>query len=224
MKLAHRQRAALYAMAGLGAGPLIAIHGRQIFQSYISDGGLSAFLAWPALLAIYYVIVRAILDLCRDCLDFFRGQYCVLGDQYQRVDRRSKLVPPYDVLTASTIRREFSTWQYTLFFWTFLEVIVAWIGLAGALFAFFRSPYPGGPAHPFYLSSHSESTGGLPWFIQVLSLLLVGFAAASMGLRFDLGISPLIQRFLGVPDTFPGQNTFSPSVNELFLKLTGRPM
>jgi len=157
-------------------------------------------------------------------LDFFQGQYFVLGDQFQKADRRRQKGPPYDVLTAAGITREFSSWQYALYFWMFVECLVGWVALAGSLYAFFRSPYPGGSAHPFYLSSHSASAGGILWFIEVMSLLLVAFSSASIGLRFDLGLSPLIQRYLGAPDTYPGQNTFSPFLNELSLKLTGRPM
>ena len=223
-RLTVRQRATLSALAGLGSVPIILFHGRSIFQPYISEGGYIAAFAWIALFALYYVSARTALDLCRDFLDYINGRYFTAGGEYDRVDQRRKKEPPFDLLSLHSVDRAFSTWQFTMMGWMFLEVIIGWIAFAGMFYTFFRSPYPGGIAHPLYNSTHAGSTGGLTWFSEVMSYLLVGFSLYSIGYRWELGVTPLIQRCLGTPDAYPGQNKFPQWVNELAIKCFGKPM
>jgi hypothetical protein len=69
-RLTNRQRATLAALAGLGAAPFILLYADSIFQSYISQGGYTAAFARTALLALYYLMARTALDVCRDSLDY----------------------------------------------------------------------------------------------------------------------------------------------------------
>jgi hypothetical protein len=220
----RRQQATLCAFAALGAAPIILNHGRRIFDPFMMMGGYQALLAWIALLALYWVITRASLDLFRDGLDYLKGGYRVAGGQYDIVDQRRIREPPYDCLSIANLKRDFSNWQYALLGSTFVEVFVGWAAFVGMLYAFFRSPYPDGSGHPIYLSHAAGTTSGLLWFAEVMGFLFVYFGLYSMGLRRDFGMTPLIQQLLGCPDTYPGQNTFPGWVNRLSLRLIGRPM
>jgi hypothetical protein len=101
--------------------------------------------------------------------------------------------------------------------WIFVELIIAWISSAGVLYTEFRSPYLGE-------SSHAAPPLTISWYFLKMSFFLVALAHFSMAYRWDLGLTPLFLRILGVPDTYPGQNRFPRWLNECSIKLFGRPM
>src|SRR5438552_14101271 len=224
MTFSHRLRATLYAVAGLGAAPLVAGHASRMFRPYIIHGGLTGLLGRIGLWALYYTMIRTVLDLLSDAVDFLSAEYRTEGDPYAKIDYGRQTSPPYDQLRERSVRRDFSSWQYKLFGWTFVELLVGWVAFAAMLFVFFQTPYPAGPGHPFYLSTHANGTEGIAWFLEVYSSFLIYFALYSQGYRWDIGLPPLIQRCLGMPRTYPGQNKFSSSVNELAIRIIGRPM
>ena len=224
MKFTTRQRATFSSLAGLGAAPLIFGHAALIFQPYIKDGGLTSVFGRAAILALYFTMIRTMLDLSRDAFDFFERRYRTAASPNNDINVGRQREAPYDVLTEREIKRDFTNWQYLLFEWTFLENMFAGFSFWAMLYALFRSPYPEGPGHPLYLSDHAGSVHGIFWSVEVMSGLLVFFSLYSIGLRRDHGIAPLVQRYLGMPDTYPGQNTFPASWNELAIKITGKPM
>jgi hypothetical protein len=108
--------------------------------------------------------------------------------------------------------------------WAFLEIIIGWIAFAGMFYALFHSPYLNGLRSPLYSVDQTAPTNALTWFLLKISSFLTVFALYSAGYRWDLGIMPLVQRMLGAPDTYPGQNKFPRWINEYAIKLFGRPM
>jgi hypothetical protein len=214
----------LAALTGLGAAPFILLHAYSTFQSYISQGGCTAGFAWTALLALYYLMARTALDVCRDCLDYIQGQYRTACGDWDSIDQRRKKEPPFDFLSNPGIRRAFSNWQYAMMGWAFFEIIIGWIAFLGMFYALFHSPYLIGLRPPVHSVDHAVSTNELTWFLLKMSSFLTVAALYSAGYRWDLGIMPLVQRMLGAPDTYPGQNKFPKWINEYSIRLFGRPM
>jgi hypothetical protein len=220
--LTHRQRATLATLAGLAAMPFIFNYAHTAFQPFILKGGYSAGLAWIALTASYYTMARSMLDVVRDIIDLGGAHYETKAGDRELINRSRKKTPPFDCLKIPDAARDFSTWQYLAFGWAFVEVAIGWIAFAGLFYAVFRSPYLTGlrpPALP-----QSGTAGAAAWLVLKLSSFLTYFSLYSIGLRWELGITPLVQRCLGAPDTYPGQNIFPRSVNELSLRLIGRPL
>ena len=212
------------ALGGVGTLPFTVIHARSVFAPYIAAGGLTTWVAWTALGAIYYVIGRTVLDLCRDFLDFLRGEYRIRGGDVSHVSYRRQKAPPYDLLTAPDIGRDFSIWQYALIASILCEVVIGWIALIAVLYVFWRSPYFRDSYFTPYNSALARIFSAFPALLVDMSFLLVVLALGSIVYRRDLGLTPLIQRWLGLSDSYPGQNTSPRWLNELAILIFGRPI
>ena len=216
-RFSNRQRATLAALAAMFAVPFAISHGHLTFQPYIAQSGWTRVIATAALTSVYYVLARALLDLCEDCIDFFKGNYVVAGDGKFDIDQRRRMAPPYDLLSVPGLRRDFSDWQYALIVWLFFDILISWISTAAVIYVELKSPY---------LKSciSEEPLQAVLWCTWGMSLFLVVFAQFSIAYRWTVGITPLVQRFLGLPNTYPGQNIFPRWFSELLIKVIKRPM
>jgi hypothetical protein len=221
--LTHRQRATLMSVIGLSAAPFIVGYASFAYQPFIAAGGIGAAAAWIGLLSTYYILARTVLDLLRDILDLIGGTYRTKGGEYAPIDNSRRKTPPYDMLSIPDSERPHSVWEQTAFGVGFLELLMAWIALIGTMYVVFKSPYLMGERPPSAVASRSLSLL-FGWAALKISALLVVGSLGSIGYRWDAGITPLIQKVLGVQDTFPGQNLFPRWLNELSIKYLGRPM
>lgn len=226
-RMTYRKRCTAFALFGVGATPVVALHGYRALRSYADQGGYVAVAAWIGLISIYYVIVRAWLDLVTDAVDYARKDYTLLGGDINKPDQRSLKTFPFDMITASDAKRNWSAWQYLLSFWTYIEnTLISNVVLVAILMGITQSPYfdAGKGVYSHYYVEHRYIVWLLTSFFFMSTSVLTFAATWSMIIRNRAGVMSIPLRWLGLHNFYPGQNVFPRWLNELLVKVIGRSM
>lgn len=222
--LSYRKRCTLRALFSMGSAPFIFSQAKSLFDGlYISAGGSKALMGWIGLASIYYLTVRAIVDLFTDWMDWRNGRYGLVGGDVSEVCSSRTNSPPYDTLSAPKIKRDWTPWQYALAMWWLVEFIIVCCGVLAVLSTIdsLKLYVDFCASSKSALSLISCSFGEL---VYGSSYFLIYFSISSMGRRNEAGVMPLPLRWLGLPNFHPGQNVSPRWLNEVMIKLTGRPM
>ena len=227
--LSYRQRCTAHALCGITVTPFMVIHAHPAFAPFILRGGYVAVLAWVGLISTYYVTIRCWVDLVTDAVDVARGEYTLKGDDISeaRIRLLRTKTPPYDLVSAPDVKRDWSAWQYVLTSWTLIESVpIGWIVLIAMGLTSTKSPYMDGliSANPISHACTDEIVSCVIRFIHPFDYLFIISAAVSLVQRNAAGVMPLPLRWLGLPNWYPAQNVSPRWMNELMIKLIRRPM
>lgn len=225
-QLSLREQLTIRALLGTMSAPFIFTACEDLFYvHYISEGGAKAIMATIGLWSIYYLTARSIIDLVTDSIDWVLGRYTLLGGDIKKIVLRRTKEPPYDVLQYPDVKRDWSTWQHTLAFLRWIEFFAMCFATIGVLAT---TKYDmNHSAGIFFCKGSSDLVSvscGLGEAAYSLSYYLMYFSMSSMVGRNEAGVVPVLLRWCGLPNYHPGQNIFPPWLNQLMIRLFGRPM
>jgi len=178
-------------------------------------------LALMGLWAIYYMVARAWIDLLTDIIDVSRGTYSLLGEVNELSGCRTNNYP-YDLYSSADVKRDWTNWQYLLACWSLIEAtLIPMVASIALLYTVFNSPYMQellDKGDPHSILDRVKS------FMIFCDYMVGLFGVFSMTGRDQGGITPLHLRLLGLPNVYPDQNNLPRWLNELMIRLTGRPL
>lgn len=224
----YRRRCTVLTLFGIMATPFVIVHGSRTFFPYVARGGYITAFAWTGLLSVYYVTLRCWFDLATDVVDWLGDDYSLKGGDITKLiaSQLRTNVEPYDLVTASDVKRDWSLWQYLLKGWTFVESVpIGWIVLFAVGKTLTQSPYLDFYKGPSLVNGgggrHDISVGGV---LLGMTYVFTIFGILSIVRRNAAGVMPLPLRWLGLPNYYPGQNVYPQWVNKLAIALIKRPM
>lgn len=225
-RLSLREQLTIRSLLGVASAPFVLTACKDLFYvHYVSEGGVKAVMATIGLWSIYYLTGRSIVDVITDCVDWALGRYNLLGGDIQKIDLRRTTEPPFDVLQHENVKRDWSAWQYTLSFLRWVEFFAMCFATIGFLtIVQFVVAYTTKKFSCVDSNILVNGLCGLGELIFSLSYCLVYFSMSSMVGRNEAGIVPILLRWCGLPNYHSGQNIFPPWLNELMVRLLGRPM